>query len=515
MPRQIEVMGQGMVEFPDSMSDDQILSVLNRERMTYMQNYAPGVDKPGLPDSRTLPTPKNFPGFGNPSAEYARRQEPVTRMMDGAARMTRAGADAKFGGASDIMRGAGEIAAPLAAVPLAGAGSIGAGAAMLGRMALGAGGGYAGGQVARSMVPEDQPGLQDFVENAGATAGGLLAGGAAESPKIGAFIKGAAKEAPSAMIRSGPYGMGGLAMHAMGHGKLGLAADAVAAAKGLPSVIRSGMAEAAGKPWLGPVASGILGTNKPKPSPAPNAARQEAQRVRGLMGDAEQAAPTPPIPVQTQTPSGRKPGSIFNQTKEPTPAEIIARDKQQLANIEAFKAKKAAKSEGLMDAPKPTAPSENAAARMAAQDAAGEKRSGLMNDVVAEADSAAANTGAAKKIVQSAANQASKAFNAAGTIGEHLRAVKDTGLSTHAKFFMHNGQPLPRGVPLTAEQYEAVRLDFNQKGYTHPTSNKPWKVKGLGLDYAKPNKDGNTSKFGRHADEGLADFNEYWLKIKD
>ena len=452
------------------------------------RQFAPqNLDKPGLPDSRTMPTPKNFPGFGNPAAEYAKRQEPVNRMLDGAARMTRAGADAKFGGAADIMRGAGEIALPLAAVPLAGAGSLGAGAAMLGRMALGAGGGYAGGQVARSMVPEDQPGLQDFVENAGATAGGLLAGGASESPKIGAFIKGAAREVPKKL----PSAMlAGAAGHAIGRPGTMAILEALYAG---PSIIRGAMAEAAGKPWLGAGASRLFGVNKPLPTPAPNpqgvAARQEGIRLRGLM-DAPKApappAPTPPIPTPTELPSGRKPGGIWNQDKAPTDAEIIAADAKSKANIEALKARQAAKQNPRPTpppppTPKPTAPSENMASRMAAQDAAGQQRTGLMNDVVAEAEKRGAW------------------YETSGKIGEKLTDTKQTAL---IKFAAEKGKPMER---FTESEYNALVKEFNATKPLHPTDGAPWRLELAGANY-KPGK-----KLGRDVETTLRHFNNMRL----
>ena len=555
-----------------------------------MKTGGPGVDKPGLPDSRTMPTPKNFPGFGNPAAEYARRQEPVNRMLDGAARMTRPEADAKFGGAADIMRGAGEIALPLAAVPLAGAGSIGAGAAMLGRMALGAGGGYAGGQVARSLVPKDQPGLQDFAENAGATAGGLLAGGSAESPKIGAFIKGAAREVPKKL----PSAMlAGAAGHAIGRPGTMAILEAMYAG---PSIIRGGMAEAAGKPWLGPVFSGILGKNKPQPAAVPGALRQEIQRVRGLMTDGSTAPPTldiptqtqtpsgraaggiqnqretpvpkpaepgllrklvaearqlmgatieqpnppsqvgiaselpsgrqpggiqnqtnkpkpaaapnalrqkiaqargiladapkPPvaldIPVQTQTPSGRPPGGIFNQDKGLTPAEIIAADAKSKANIEALKARQAARQNPRptptpTPTPKPTAPSENMAARMAAQDAAGQQRTGLMNDVVAEAEKRGA-------------------WNEAG--GKFFENATDLKQNALIKFAAEKGKPMQR---FSESEYNALVKEFNATKPLHPIDGAPWRVERAGANY-KPGK-----KAGRDVETTLRHFNNMRL----
>ena len=482
MPRQIEVMGQRMVEFPDSMTDDRILSVLNRERMTYMKNYAPGVDKPGLPDSRTLPTPKNFPGFGDPAAEYAKRQEPVNRMLDGAARMTRQGADAKFGGASDIMRGAGEIAAPLAALPLAGAGSIGAGAAMLGRMAIGAGGGYLGGKLLRAQVPKDQPGLQDFAENAGATAGGLLAGGGSESPKLGAFLKGAAKAAPTAMVRSGPYGIGGALMHALGHNKSALAADAVAAAAGLPTVIRGGMAEAAGKPWLGPMFSGILGKNKPQPVDPSIAGTYGTRNF-----DVGPPRPTPtPVNFSLQSGTAGRPSGLLATELSLTPAEIIARQEEALRNIEALKARQAAKQNARpkptpKPAAKPAAPSENAAARMAAQDAAGQERTGLMNDVVAEAEKRGA-------------------WNEAG--GKFFENATDIKQNALIKFAAEKGKPMQ---PFSESEYNALVKEFNATKPLHPTDGAPWRLERAGANY-KPGK-----KAGRDVETTLRHFNNMRL----
>jgi len=470
-----------------------------------MKTGGPGVDKPGLPDSRTLPTPKNFPGFGNPAAEYARRQEPVRQILDGAARMTgsaarRSGgdvADARFGGASDIMRGAAEIAAPLAAVPLAGAGSIGAGAAMLGRMALGAGGGYLGGKLLRAQVPKDKPGLQDFAENVGATAGGLLAGGVSESPKVGAFVKGAAKEVPKKL----PSAMlAGAAGHALGRPGTMAILEALYAG---PSIIRGGMAEAAGKPWLGPVFSGILGKNKPQPLTAQQAqgvaAKQEYLRLRGLMDAAEEPAPasTLEIPVKPELPSGRKPGGIWNQDKVPTPAEIIAADAKSKAAIEALKARQAAK-QNSSPAPTPkkpaaktTTPSENAAARMAAQDAAGQERTGLMNDVVAQAEAEAA-----------AAVKDLEWRKRSGTIGEKMTKTKQDALIA---FAAEKGKPMTR---FTESEYNDLVSEFNAAGKKRATG-KPFKMNFAGADY---NADGE--KYGRDVEMTLRHFNNMRLGKK-
>jgi hypothetical protein len=445
-----------------------------------MKTGGPGVDMPGLPDSRMWPTPKNFPGFGKPAAEYATRQEPVTRMMDGAARMTRAGSDAKFGGASDIMRGAGEIALPLAAVPLAGAGSLAAGAGMLGRMAIGAGAGYATGKAARSLVPEDKPGLQDFAENAGATAGGLLAGGAAESPKVGAFIKGAVAKVPEAMTRSGTYGMGGLLMHSMGHGKAALAADAIAAAKGLPTVIRGGMAEAAGKPWLGPVASELFGVNSSKPAPQPpvNAGTSGIRDFK--VGPPSQSMS--PSNVSWQSGTSGKPGGLLSAVE--TPAESIARQQEAFRNIEALKARQAAKAAPPQPStPKSLAPSENAAARMAKQDAEGKPRTGLMGDAVADAEKRGA-------------------WNVnSGNKGETLTKLKQDAL---IKFADENKLPM---VDLSESDYNTLVTAFNKTKPVHPLSGKPWRVGEAGVN----NK---STGFGRDVETTLRHFNNMRLGRK-
>ena len=552
---------------PDDATQEQAFAILQSQIGTPgpgSKDFAPGVDKPGLPDSRTLPTPKNFPGFGNPAAEYARRQEPVRQILDGAARMTgsaarRSGgdvADARFGGASDIMRGAAEIAAPLAAVPLAGAGSLGAGAAMLGRMALGAGGGYLGGKLLRAQVPKDKPGLQNFVENVGETAGGLLAGGVSESPKVGAFVKGAAKEVPKKL----PSAMlAGAAGHALGRPGTMAILEALYAG---PSIIRGGMAEAAGKPWLGPVFSGILGKNKPQPLTAQQAqvvaAKQEYLRLRGLMAEAppvipqgpspiipeptelpsgrtpggifNQTAPPPrpapnpqgvaakqesirlqglpfappvrvppsklEIPVKPQLPSGRTPGGIWNQDKVPTPAEIIAADAKSKAAIEALKARQAAKQNARpaptpKPAAKPTTPSENMAAKMAAQDAAGQERTGLMNDVVAQAEAEAA-----------AAVKDLEWRKRSGTIGEKMTKTKQDAL---IDFAAEKGKPMTR---FTESEYNDLVSEFNAAGKKRATG-KPFKMNFAGADY---NADGE--KYGRDVEMTLRHFNNMRLGKK-
>lgn len=484
-----------------------------------MKTGGPGVDKPGLPDSRTMPTPKNFPGFGNPAAEYARRQEPVNRMLDGAARMTRPGADAKFGGAADIMLGAGEIAAPLVAVPLAGASSIGAGAAMLGRMALGAGGGYLGGKLLRAQVPKDQPGLQDFAESVGTTAGGLLAGGAAESPKIGAFIKGAAREVPKKL----PGAMlAGAAGHAIGRPGTMAILEAMYAG---PSIIRSGMAEAAGKPWLGPVFSGILGKNKPQPvdpstagtygvrnfdvgPPIPTPAPANFSLQSGTAG----RPPAPPLPAAAgtygiknfdvgaprpmSTPSnaslqsgtaGRPSGLLA------TELSLTARQEEALRNIEAFKARQAAKQNPrptptptptAKPTAKPTAPSENMASRMAAQDAAGQERTGLMNDVVAEAEKRGA-------------------WNEAG--GKFFENATDLKQNALIKFAAEKGKPMQR---FSESEYNALVKEFNATKPLHPIDGAPWRLERAGANY-KPGK-----KAGRDVETTLRHFNNMRLGKK-
>ena len=292
------------------------------------------------------------------------------------------------------------------------------------------------------------------------------------------------------MVRSGPYGMGGVAMHAMGHNKSAFVADAIAAAAGLPTVIRGGMAEAAGKPWLGPVFSGILGKNKPKPAAAPNALRQKIAQARGIPAD----APKPPvaldIPVQTQTPSGREPGGIWNQDKGLTPAEIIAADAKSKANIEALKARQAAKQNPRptptptptpKPTAKPTAPSENMAARMAAQDAAGQQRTGLMNEVVAEAEKRGA-------------------WNEAG--GNFFENATDLKQNALIKFAAEKGKPMQR---FSESEYNALVKEFNATNPSHPTDGAPWRLERAGANY-KPGK-----KAGRDVETTLRHFNNMRL----
>jgi hypothetical protein len=521
----------------------------------------PGLPQPkqeyqGMDYGSELPIPSN--NFATSGA---------SQIMNGASRMTgsaarRSGgdvADARYGGASDMFRGAGQIVSPVAAalaVPTSLAGA--------GLLATGVGGGYVGGKLLKgaAQLAGAGPGGMALAEDVGTGGGGLLAGGAAESPKIGAFLKGAAKAAPTAMVRSGPYGIGGALMHALGHNKSALAADAVAAAAGLPTVIRGGMAEAAGKPWLGAGASRLFGVNKPQQAPPPNpqglAAKQEAIRLRGLMDEApsvipqgpspritaatelpsgrpvggifNQTAPSPTpapnpqglaakqesirlrglpfappvrvppstleIPAPTQLPSGRPVGGIWNQNKPQTPAEIIAADAKSKAAIEALKARQAAK-QNQRPAPtpkpaeKPTTPSENMAAKMAAQDAAGQERTGLMNDVVAQAEAEAA-----------AAVKDLEWRKRSGTIGEKMTKTKQDALIA---FAAEKGKPMTR---FTESEYNDLVSEFNAAGKKRATG-KPFKMNFAGADY---NADGE--KYGRDVEMTLRHFNNMRLGKK-
>jgi len=486
---------------PDDATQEQAFAILQSQIGTPgpgSKDFAPGVDKPGLPQPKQeyqgmdygseLPIPSN--NFATSGA---------SQIMNGASRMTgsaarRSGgdvADARYGGASDMFRGAGQIVSPVAAalaVPTSLAGA--------GLLATGVGGGYVGGKLLKgaAQLAGAGPGGMALAEDVGTGGGGLLAGGAAESPKIGAFLKGAAKAAPKAMVRSGPYGMGGVVMHAMGHNKLGLAADAVAAAAGLPTVIRGGMAEAAGKPWLGPVASRLFGVNKPQPLTAQQAqavaAKQEYLRLRGLMDEAPPVIPQGPspleIPVKPKLPSGREPGGIWNQEKVPTPAELIAADAKSKAAIEALQARQAAKQNPRpaptpKPAAKPTAPSDNMAAKMAAQDAAGQQRTGLMNDVVAEAEKRGA-------------------WNEAG--GKFFENATDIKQNALIKFAAEKGKPMQR---FSESEYNALVKEFNATKPLHPTDGKPWTLERAGANY-KPGK-----KAGRDVETTLRHFNNMRL----
>jgi hypothetical protein len=464
---------------PDDATQEQAFAILQSQIGTPgpgSKDYAPGVDMPGLPQPKQeyqgmdygseLPIPSN--NFATSGA---------SQIMNGASRMTgsaarRSGgdvADARYGGASDMFRGAGQIVSPVAAalaVPTSLAGA--------GLLATGAGGGYVGGKLLKgaAQLAGAGPGGMALAEDVGTGGGGLLAGGAAESPKIGAFLKGAAKAAPKAMVRSGPYGMGGVVMHAMGHNKLGLAADAVAAAAGLPTVIRGGMAEAAGKPWLGAGASRLFGVNKPQQAPATNprwqAARQEGIRLRGLMDAAEEPAPAPTleIPVKPELPSGRKPGGIWNQDKVLTPAEIIAADAKSKAAIEALKARQARQPKA-------------------------ETKPNLMDEAVAEAEAEAA-----------AAVKDQEWRKRSGTIGEKMTKTKQDALIA---FAAEKGKPMTR---FTESEYNDLVSEFNAAGKKRATG-KPFKMNFAGADY-----DADGGKYGRDVEMTLRHFNNMRLGKK-
>jgi len=271
-----------------------------------------------------------------------------------------------------------------------------------------------------------------------------------------------------------------------------------------PSIIRGGMAEAAGKPWLGAGASRLFGVNKPQPLTAQQAqgvaAKQEYLRLRGLMDEAPPVipqGPSPIIPEPTELPSGRKPGGIWNQDKVPTPAEIIAADAKSKAAIEALKARQAAK-QNSSPAPTPkkpaaktTTPSENAAARMAAQDAAGQERTGLMNDVVAQAEAEAA-----------AAVKDLEWRKRSGTIGEKMTKTKQDALIA---FAAEKGKPMTR---FTESEYNDLVSEFNAAGKKRATG-KPFKMNFAGADY---NADGE--KYGRDVEMTLRHFNNMRLGKK-
>ncbi len=153
----------------------------------------------------------------------------------------------RMAGIHHILTGGGEMALPfaapaIAAAPLAAAGTAAAGTA----------GSIAGkyGSEAMGASPE----ASDLIGDAG----GILGGGLAQSPKIQAFSRGAARAVPEALPtspyaalhgRSGLSGLlGWLAGHAIGHPYEGAALGTAAGIA--PTAVRGGISAAADVPWL-------------------------------------------------------------------------------------------------------------------------------------------------------------------------------------------------------------------------------------------------------------------------
>jgi len=414
------------------------------EISAFVKNFAPGVDKPGLPVSRP-----EFQGmdYGSelpiPSDNFATRG--AAQMASGAAKMTRPGMSPKFGGASDIFRGAATVASPVlaAALPVAvAAAPTATGAGLLA--------GYGGGGIAKNAA--QRMGADENVQNFSEDLGGLLAGaGGAYLGHRGAAAvssirhKFADPNVRDALVRTLPKGRDALKLR-----------DAWAAA------------------------------DAPTPTPVVRPASDGTLGIRNFDVGAPRPTPTPSN-VSWQSGTSGKPGGLLAPEPKPTPAELIARDKQQLANIEAFKAKKAAKAEGLMDTPKPTpkptAPSENAAARMKAQDAAGQPRTGLISDVAAEAEKRGA-------------------WNVnAGNKGEMLTKLKQEALIQFA-----DANNLPK-VNMTEPEYNALVTAFNQTNPVHPVSGKPWKISPAGAN-------NSATGYGRDVETTLRHFNNMRLGKK-
>ncbi len=249
----VEVPGVGNVEFPGSMTDDQIVAAIKRQQApaqtqyqqitdlmdTMVRNgemtraeqlqahaglaakgYGPGVPAPPLPDglaaTPTAQQPSARPGIrtSNPrlrALEDAHPTQlpvvdlsnnPFTRIMDGAAQIAQPGVDNKLGGASAVIRGAGDIATPYLA-PLALANPVGA--------AVGIGGGllgqYAATQAGHAM--NLSPGAQSLLEDFGGVAGGAVGGRIAE-PAVKGLLSGVGTGAKALLGATSGRGAAGL-----------------------------------------------------------------------------------------------------------------------------------------------------------------------------------------------------------------------------------------------------------------------------------------------------------------
>lgn len=139
------------------------------EIASFLKNYAPPVDKPGLPQDK-----QEYQGmsYGSelpiPSSNFA--TDGAKQMYDGAAHMTQPGISPKLGGASQVMRGAGQIASPVAAA-MFGPALVAAPAATVGGL-LGGGAGAAVGKYGSQAL-----GANEDIQNFSTDMGGLLGAG--------------------------------------------------------------------------------------------------------------------------------------------------------------------------------------------------------------------------------------------------------------------------------------------------------------------------------------------------
>lgn len=387
----------------------------------FVRGFAPGVDKPGLPQERP-----EFQGmsYGSelpiPSSNFV--SQGAERMGAGAAKMTRPGVAAKLGGASDIFRGAATVASPVlagAALPAAVAAPVATGVGLLG--------GMAGGRMARGAA-ESMGGDED-VQNFAEDVGGLLAGGA------GAYIgnRGAATissiknkladpKVREAAIRVFPKGEKTLALR-----------DAWRSAGNAPQTTTNAGTSAirnvnVGEPQSTPAPSNIFwqsgttGTVKMSPSEAAAAEDASLKNVADFIKrkafldtpEGPKKITPPPAPVQ-QGPNIRETGMA---------AEMRKRDAGLLA-----------------DSP---------------QEMQG---TGLISEVPSESEKRGAW------------------YRASGKKGENITDIKQNAL---IKFANATNRPM---TALTEKDYNTLVKDFNATKPVHPLTGRPWRVRKAGGDF--------------------------------
>lgn len=249
-------VGDTTYKFPDSMSDDEAQRTLvNQGVITPGPKYRGGNAGEGNEPSNSSQAEYLPPGLrpDNPGKFI----DAATYPVEGAKQVLRgvpALSNGRYArGASDVIEGTGKTLSPIA-IPALAANPLAVGAGM----AASAVGGYGGRKAgeAAGLSP-------DQIDLAG-DAGSLIGGAAGSSPKVPAFIRGAAREIPSAlsdnltiprnihdlMTKNVPIptavgaGIGALVGHPYEGGAIGAGLGMV------PPIVRGGMSEAGKAPWL-------------------------------------------------------------------------------------------------------------------------------------------------------------------------------------------------------------------------------------------------------------------------
>lgn len=249
-------VGDTTYKFPDSMSDDEAQRTLvNQGVITPGPKYRGGNAGEGNEPSNSSQAEYLPPGLrpDNPGKFI----DAATFPVEGAKQVLRgvpALSNGRYArGASDVIEGTGKALSPIA-IPALAANPLGVGAGIA-ASALGGYGGRKAGEAA-GLSP-------DQIDLAG-DAGSLIGGVAGSSPKVPAFIRGAAREIPSAlsdnltiprnihdlMTKNVPIptavgaGIGALVGHPYEGGAIGAGLGMV------PPIVRGGMSEAGKASWL-------------------------------------------------------------------------------------------------------------------------------------------------------------------------------------------------------------------------------------------------------------------------